>query len=497
MPLSDTKSFTNHCGVADYKGHSYFFYHTGKLPRGGGFGRSVAVEEFKYNADGSFPTIMPTDEGVEPIETFNPYRKVEAETMAFSRGVKTEQNEEVGVYVSDIHNGDYIKLQNVDFSENMPKRFTARVASGLRGGQIELRLDSVKGQLLARLEVPGTGGWEKWQTLSVEFDDGQQTADSGQNKMVNGKWSNGKCHDLYLVFTGRKGPKLFNFDWWEIGGLQSLVVEDGGTGPYKAIMKEEATLDAHTIFVPQDLSAFSKKKPLPVLVWGNGACTNSPWEHFKFLNEIASYGYLVVATGYIPMEEKPYKGPMSTTQQQIESIDWVIKENAAPASPYYNKVDVKNICAAGMSCGGLQTLYNCADPRIKTLMICNSGLFKESNRAQAMGGMPMPAKTKLKEIHTSVIYILGGKEDIAYENGMDDFHQIEHVPACAANFPVGHGGTYRQPHGGEFSVVALAWLNWQLKGDKQAAKMFKGKDCDLSKREGWTIEKNAKFDSLK
>ena len=41
MPLSDTKSFTNHCGVADYKGHSYFFYHTGKLPNGGGFGRSV------------------------------------------------------------------------------------------------------------------------------------------------------------------------------------------------------------------------------------------------------------------------------------------------------------------------------------------------------------------------------------------------------------------------------------------------------------------------
>ena len=93
MPLSDTKSFTNHCGVADFKGHSYFFYHTGKLPGGGGFGRSVAVEEFQYNADGSFPTIMPTDEGVKPIATFNPYRRVEAETMAFSHGVKTEQND--------------------------------------------------------------------------------------------------------------------------------------------------------------------------------------------------------------------------------------------------------------------------------------------------------------------------------------------------------------------------------------------------------------------
>ena len=85
MPLSDTKSFTNHCGVADFKGHSYFFYHTGKLPGGGGFGRSVAVEEFKYNPDGSFPTIQPTDEGVKPIAAFNPFRKVEAETMAFSK----------------------------------------------------------------------------------------------------------------------------------------------------------------------------------------------------------------------------------------------------------------------------------------------------------------------------------------------------------------------------------------------------------------------------
>ena len=504
MPLSDTKSFTNHCGVADYKGHSYFFYHTGKLPHGGGFGRSVAVEEFKYNEDGSFPTILPTDEGVKPIETFNPYRKVEAETMAFSRGVKTEQNDEVGVYVADIHNGDYIKLQNVDFSGNMPKQFVARVASGLRGGQIELHLDSVKGQLLARLEVPGTGGWEKWQTITAEFDngqrttdDGQRSTDNGQNKMVNGKWSNGQCRDLYLVFTGRKGPKLFNFDWWEIRGLQSLVVEDGGTGPYKAIMKEEATLPAHTVFVPQDMSVFNKKKPLPVLVWGNGACTNSPWEHFKFLGEIASHGYIVLATGYIPMEEKPYQGPMSTTEQQIESIDWAIAQNADPASPYYGKIDVKNICVAGMSCGGLQSLYNCADPRIKTLMICNSGLFKESNRRQAVGGMPMPDKSKLGEIHSSVIYILGGKEDIAYENGMDDFHKIQHVPCCVANYPVGHGGTYRQPHGGEFTVVALNWLNWQLKGDKQSAKMFKGKDCGLSKRKGWTIEKNAKFDSLK
>ena len=275
------------------------------------------------------------------------------------------------------------------------------------------------------------------------------------------------------------------------------IVEDGGTGPFKAIMREDPSLPAHTVFAPQDLSPFSPQQPLPVLVWGNGACYNSPFEHYKFLNEIASHGFLVIATGYIPMDDTPYHGPMSTTQQQIASIDWAIAQNDDPQSPYYQKIDVHHICAAGMSCGGLQTLYNCADPRITLLMICNSGLFNRQNAHEAVGGMPMPPKEKLAEVHTPVMYLLGGKPDIAYENGMDDFHRLTHVPACAANLPVGHGGTYAQPHGGEFSVVALAWLQWQLKGDKQAARMFKGKKNLLQQREGWTLEKNDLFKKLK
>ena len=221
MPLSETGSFTNHCGVADYKGHSYFFYHTGKLPGGGGFGRSVAVEEFKYNADGSFPTILPTNEGVKPVGKFNPFRKVEAETMAFSKGLKTEQNDEVGVYVTDIHNGDYIKLQNVDFGHKYPRTFKARVASGLRGGQIEIRLDSLKGRLLGTVNVPGTGGWEKWQTVNLDLDYSTITDLNAPTRTISGVELPATA-DLYFVFTGRKGPQLFNFDWWEMGGLEQV-----------------------------------------------------------------------------------------------------------------------------------------------------------------------------------------------------------------------------------------------------------------------------------
>ncbi|MBP5338311.1 MAG: alpha/beta hydrolase [Prevotella sp.] len=318
----------------------------------------------------------------------------------------------------------------------------------------------------------------------------------------------GRLERFVSVAGGQHGPVTFNDTTFQqmtkfflkeaaAKGPKQRIVEDGGSGPYKAIMKEEQSLPEHTLLLPKDLTPFGPKKKLPVLVWGNGACSNSPFEHINFLNEIASHGYIVLATGNIPMTDEWYRGPMSRSEQQIESIDWIIRQNANPGSPYYQKIDVGAICVAGMSCGGLQTLYNCADPRIKTLMICNSGLFKRDNASQAVGGMPMPPKEKLNEIHTPIIYILGGKEDIAYENGMDDFSRISHVPACATNFPVGHGGTYRQPHGGEFSVVALAWLDWQLKGQRQAGKMFVGKDCELSTRQGWTIEKNARFEALK
>ena len=303
---------------------------------------------------------------------------------------------------------------------------------------------------------------------------------------------------MYSEENLQKMVKFLNAVRGGNAGSRSRVIENGGTGQYKAIMKEDPSLSTeHTIFVPQDLKPFSAKKPLPVLVWGNGACTNSPWEHMNFLNEIASHGFIVLATGVIPMDDQPYRGPMSRTEQQIQSIDWIIAQNSDPKSPYYQKIDTKHICVAGMSCGGLQTLFNCADPRITALMICNSGLFNQQNANQAVGGMPMPPKDKLKEIHTPIMYLLGGPTDIAYGNGMDDFKRIEHVPALAVNYPVGHGGTYSQPHGGEFSVVGLAWLQWQLKGDKEAAKMFKGADCGVAKRDKWTIEKNAKFESLK
>ena len=205
MPLGGTDSFTNHAGVADFRGHSYFFYHTGHLPGGGGFGRSMAVEEFQYTPDGKFPTINPTRQGVKPLQTFSPYRRVEAETMAYSHGLHTTQNHRTGVYVSDIHNGDWLKLQAVDLGNHGARKFTVSAASALRGGRIELHADSLHGLCLGSVEITGTGSWEEWRTFETFLP-----------RNATG------VHDLYLSFHGRKGPHLFNLDWWQLDECRGL-----------------------------------------------------------------------------------------------------------------------------------------------------------------------------------------------------------------------------------------------------------------------------------
>ena len=266
----------------------------------------------------------------------------------------------------------------------------------------------------------------------------------------------------------------------------SRTIEDGGTGRYKAVMLQEASLPTHTVFRPANLKAFGGSNKLPIIAWGNGACANSPWEHVNFLSEVASHGFLVVAIGPMPQEGEK-GGGRSTSSQMKDAIDWAIAQNSDKNSPLYKKIDVSKIAVSGMSCGGLQTLENATDSRVTTTVVCNSGIF--INPGTGMPGMPALTKEQLAKLHTPTLYLLGGEKDIAYKNGMDDYRQINHVPVFVANMDVGHGGTYGRPHGGEFARVATAWYEWQLKGDKEAAKLFTGNPPGLARDAQWTVEK--------
>jgi arabinoxylan arabinofuranohydrolase len=202
-------AFTNHPGVIDFKGRSYFFYHTQELPGGGGFKRSDAIEEFTYNPDGSIPAINKTSEGVtESAEPLVPYYRVEGETLAWGEGIEVEDCTEGGRDVSSIESNDAIKVEAVDFLTGAVS-FEASVASAGAGGSIELHLDSKMGQLLGTCEVGPTGGWQIWTTVSCDVE------------------TTAGVHDLFLVFKG-DGGSLFNLDWWRFEPLDPLPAGSGG-----------------------------------------------------------------------------------------------------------------------------------------------------------------------------------------------------------------------------------------------------------------------------
>jgi CubicO group peptidase (beta-lactamase class C family)/dienelactone hydrolase len=265
------------------------------------------------------------------------------------------------------------------------------------------------------------------------------------------------------------------------------IVEDGGTGPYPAIATDDRTLPGMTIYRPADLAPFGKAQKLPILLWGNGACANTTQEHKNFLNEIASHGYLVLGIGLLDQIEHRDDTSRQPTNsgQLLAALDWILKQNTSSGSVYEGKVDASRIAAMGMSCGGLQAIEISGDPRVTTTIVCNSGVLPA---APTLKGMPLVPKDALKKFHGPVLYIMGGPTDIAYNNAMDDFSRVDHVPIVMTNFDVGHGGTYGRPHGGEFTPVALAWLDWQLKGSAKGPGMFLGENSELRRDPKWKVE---------
>lgn len=289
----------------------------------------------------------------------------------------------------------------------------------------------------------------------------------------------------------------------------SNLPDNPGTGPYPAMKEEVASLPHHVVYRPRDLAALGRQK-LGVVAWGNGGCSEDGASTRFPLLELASHGYLVIASGRIlsgpgapprhpavpptsPTASAPTMGgprqlppPKTKASELNHAIDWALAENLRQGSAYFGRIDLKQIAVSGWSCGGLQALTAAQDPRVRTAVLQNTGIF--INGPSAIPGMDL-AKSELLKLHTPVLYILGGPTDIAYANGMDDFKRIEHVPVAVANIATGHGGTYFQPNGGPVASVAVSWLQWQLRGDQQAAARFVGKDCGLCKDPVWTYEK--------
>lgn len=283
------------------------------------------------------------------------------------------------------------------------------------------------------------------------------------------------------------------------------------TGPYKVAVNDKLdNLAKHTIFYPEDLSAFPEKDKLPVLVMSGPGADQTSSAFRAFFTEVASHGYLFIVCGVLT-EETVNTGilPKNTKQDYLDALDWVYAENYRPGSIFYGKIDLKNICAMGQSAGGIQALDIMNDPRITLLTLFNSGLFKAGQSPMGGGRAPMgggqapavrgagapaaggpmsmgdvmnvPKDRTFAKLRVPIAYFVGGT-DMARTNAEDDFNYIEGVPAllCVRDIPGdAHAGTFREMNGGAFAEGAIPWLDWQMKGNEEASLVFKGAPCPL------------------
>ncbi|MCQ2227899.1 MAG: glycoside hydrolase family 43 protein [Bacteroidales bacterium] len=180
----------NHHSIFEFKGQYYLAYHAQKLQDNmglkGGY-RSTHIDAVTIAEDGEIQTITGTLAGVPQLCSLNPYERVEAETMAWMGGIKTEyQGETNMVVVNDSTNGAWIGLSGVDFGDKPATSLCFAGTSEAGNGAVKVVLDSLDGVCVGYVALaPGKSKAEL-------------------NCRITGK------HDLFFIFAGDVCA-----DWWQ------------------------------------------------------------------------------------------------------------------------------------------------------------------------------------------------------------------------------------------------------------------------------------------
>jgi predicted alpha/beta-hydrolase family hydrolase len=236
------------------------------------------------------------------------------------------------------------------------------------------------------------------------------------------------------------------------------------------------------LFRPADLGAFPVNDTLPVLVWGNGGCAVDSTRYSGFLSTIASHGFLVLATAEVEQKAKR----QANANDLRSAIDWAEAENKRQGSPLKGKIDIARIAVMGQSCGGILSVSLGADSRVATIGVFNSGVQPPDPNAPAS---QFPTTDALARLHGPVLLINGHERDFMMKTSAANFALINHAPVFyGARHNAGHTATVFHPGGGEFANVAANWLRYQFKGNKEAGKMFVGKDCLLCTNPNWDTD---------
>jgi dienelactone hydrolase len=253
-------------------------------------------------------------------------------------------------------------------------------------------------------------------------------------------------------------------------------------GQYEVMSEPAFESPGHVVFRPSNLSSFPNNDTLPVMVWGNGGCAINSTRYGGFLSNIASHGFLVLATAAV--EGEPRR--QATADDLRAAVDWAEAENGRAGSPLRGKIATDRIAVMGQSCGGFLSVSLGLDPRVGTIGVFNSGVQPANPDAPPS---PFPTADSLAQLHGPVLLINGHERDFMMAASHANFETINHVPVFyGARHNAGHTATVDHPGGGEFANVASNWLRLTFKGDAEAGKMFVGNNCALCANDNWDTD---------
>lgn len=246
-------------------------------------------------------------------------------------------------------------------------------------------------------------------------------------------------------------------------------------GPYAVTQEAAFGNPGFLVFRPVSLGAFPEQDKLPLLVWGNGGCNINGSGYGGILSTIASHGFITMTTIPVEPEEGEEARRSATADDLLNAITWAEQEAIRDGSHLKGKIDITQISAMGVSCGGFRMAAVAGlDPRVDSVGILNSGVSDAS---------------ELTGLHGPILLLNGGEVDFMYDTAQANFDAIDHVPVfLGARENAGHSATYPHPGGGEFANVISDWLMYQFKGDQEAGKTFVGDNCGLCNNPNWETD---------
>lgn len=177
--------------------------------------------------------------------TRDAYNTIEAEDLDYVHKAITENTGDSaggGAQIAGTQNGYYSTYNNVIFNDKGAGKATFRVATISDSAKIEIRLDNPNGQLLGTANLPNTGGWGNFQTVSTDIASvtGNKTiclVYKGSGYLVNLNWF--KFEEPVPETTTSDVPEGFtkakNDVWDNLGAWNYLFVTGwtGANGSYK------------------------------------------------------------------------------------------------------------------------------------------------------------------------------------------------------------------------------------------------------------------------